>query len=248
MPVAIKIINPHFIDDDFALSTLKTEARIAMRLSHKHIVRLHTLQKLDDTYFIVMEYVKGQTWRRILEVYGQLSMDSVIQVVRVCSDALLYAHRQGVIHKDLKPENLLLTEDGVLKIIDFGISCLTTSQTRTEYVIGTPAYMSPEQIRGEILDLRTDIYSLGMIICELITGEPVFPHSVDPASVLEASLIEIPNVPKQLRWVLEKAVQPDPEKRWESIPTFAAAFIDAADPTSAQFSRARTEHRAIEPE
>jgi DNA-binding NarL/FixJ family response regulator len=245
MPVAIKIINPRFIDDEFALSTLKTEARIAMRLSHKHIVRLHTLQKLDDTYFIVMEYVKGQTWRRILDVYGQLSTDSVIQVMRVCSDALLYAHRQGVIHKDMKPENLLLTNDGVLKIIDFGISCLTSAQTTTEFVIGTPAYMSPEQIRGEILDLRTDIYALGMIIHELITGKPVFHHSVDPASVLEAGPIELPDIPEDIRWVLEKAIAANPNDRWESVATFATAFVDAADPTSAQFSRARTEHHGM---
>lgn len=227
MPVAIKVLSAKFSDDNFAITRLKDEARIAMQLSHKHIVRLHNLQKTGNHYYLVMEYVEGKTWRQILNAYGRLSVDSVVQLVQVCGDALSYAHRHGVIHKDLKPENLLLTDDGVLKIIDFGISCITYAQKVSNRIEGTPNYMSPEQIRGEILDARTDIYSLGLIVYELLKGSPVFPYDVDPEEILEVASTELHGLPDGIRTVLEKAIRPNREERWESVAVFASAFIDA---------------------
>ncbi len=226
MPVAVKILYANLTCDKSALLTLKDEARIAMQLSHKHIVRLHNLQRTGDHYFLVMEYVDGQTWRDILELYGKLPLESVIKVVSVCSDALSYAHRHGVIHKDLKPENMLLTQDGILKIIDFGIACIANAQKKSNRIEGTPTYMSPEQIRGEIVDARTDVYTFGLIVYELITGQSVFPYNVDPKDIVEMGQTELLDLPNEIRSTVEKAIAPDPEDRWPSIPTFAADFID----------------------
>ncbi|MDI6775087.1 MAG: serine/threonine-protein kinase [Verrucomicrobiota bacterium] len=165
MPVAIKFLNPQLTHDKQAVASLKAEARIAMRLSHPHIVHLHNLEKSGNKFFLVMEHIKGSTFRELLRVYGRMPLDTVIETFRVCSDALSYAHRYGVLHNDLKPENLLIADDGVLKVIDFGISCLINAR-QTDFIMGTPAYMSPEQIRGERLDRRTDVYSLGIMTYE----------------------------------------------------------------------------------
>lgn len=226
MSVAVKILFANLTCDESALFTLKDEARIAMQLSHKHIVRLHNLQRTGDHYFLVMEYVDGQTWRDILDLYGKLPLESVIKVVSVCSDALSYAHRHGVIHKDLKPENMLLTHDGILKIIDFGIACIANKQKKTNRIEGTPTYMSPEQIRGEIVDVRTDVYTFGLIVYELIAGQSVFPYNVNPDDIVEIGQTELLDLPEGIRPIVEKAIAPDPEDRWASIPVFAGEFID----------------------
>ncbi len=229
MPVAIKVLSPKFTRDEFAVSTLKQEARIAMRLSHRHIVRIHNLQKTGNHFFLVMEYVQGSTFRDILKRYGRLPMDSVLQVVRVCADALAYAHRHEVLHRDLKPTNLMLSEDGVLKIIDFGVSCLISSQRNTRDILGTPVYMSPEQIRGKDLDNRTDIYSLGIITYELLTGNRPFPEEATGKDVLKVGTPILEGLVEPIRQVLQKAVSTDRDERWPSVEAFAAALINAAD-------------------
>lgn len=229
MPVAVKVLFPEFGDDDLAITTLKEEARIAMQLSHKHIVRLHNLQKAHGHYYLVMEFVEGRTLREILELYGRLSLDSVAQIARVSADALSYAHRHGVIHKDLKPDNLLLTQDGVLKIIDFGIACLSDAQRLTEPIIGTPNYMSPEHIRGDPLDLRTDIYALGVMLYEFLSGKQPFPENTPPLEILDMMppKLESSRVPGAVIRILEKATAFRRSDRWESIPVFTTALIDA---------------------
>lgn len=224
MPVAIKVLGSRFTQDALAVSTLKEEARIAMQLSHRHIVRLHNLQKAGKHYFLVMEYVEGRTFRDVLEVYGKLPMETVRQVVQVSADALAYAHRHGVLHKDLKPANLLLSKDGVLKIIDFGVACLVHAQERSEHIVGTPIYMSPEQIRGETLDRRTDVYSLGIIVYQLLTGRPPFPERCMDLDLLARGTGPLTDVEPPLRRVLEKATALRREDRWAGVTEFAQAF------------------------
>ncbi len=228
MPVAIKVLGSRFTRDALAVSTLKEEARIAMQLSHRHIVRLHNLQKAGKHYFLVMEYVEGRTFRDVLSLYGKLPLETVRQVVQVCADALSYAHRHGVLHKDLKPANILLSKDGVLKIIDFGVACLVHAQERSEHIVGTPIYMSPEQIRGETLDRRTDIYSLGIIIYQLLAGHPPFPELTMDLDLLARGTGPLLDVEPRLRTVLEKAVARRREERWESVMDFAEAFAGSA--------------------
>lgn len=226
-PVAIKILAPKFTRSKPEISTLKKEARIAMRLSHRHIVRLHNLQKVGERYFLVMEYVEGRSFRQILKVNGSLPLDCVVQITQACAAALSYAHEQGVVHKDLKPDNLLITEDGVLKIIDFGIACLTHAQRDSDFIVGTPPYMSPEQIRGESLDARTDIYSFGIIVYELLTGKPPLPMDVSPENALAMHPVELSGLAGDITLVLEKAVAANREDRWKSVADFVTALFNA---------------------
>jgi CheY-like chemotaxis protein len=230
MPVAIKVLSAEFMEDELAVSTLKEEARIAMRLSHRHIVRIHNLQQVGSHYFLVMEYVKGQTFRDIMNNCGRLPLDMLMQVIRVSSEAIAYAHRHHVLHKDLKPDNLMLSADGVLKVIDFGVSTLMTTQNDQHNIIGgTPAYMSPEQITGAHLDHRTDIYSMGVTAYELLRGRNPFPIDASEEDVLDQLPIQVTDIPEELIPVIEKAIHPDRKQRWDSIEQFASAIFDALD-------------------
>ena len=228
MPVAVKILAERISRDESAITTLKEEARIAMQLSHRHIVRIHNLQKSGGHYFLVMEYVEGRTFRDILKRYSCLPLDTVLQVVRVCSDALSYAHRHGVLHRDLKPANLMLAEDGVLKIIDFGVACLIDKETEKENVFGTLIYMSPEQVRGEAVDCRTDVYSLGLIIYELLTGHNPFPQTTTDPDVIVAGPPALSDLPANIRDVVERAVAVRRTARWPTVEMFSRALMEAA--------------------
>ena len=228
MPVAIKVLSSELAEDANAINLLKEEARIAMQLSHRHIVRLHNLEKVGGKYFLVMEYVEGRNLREILSIYGKLPLETVMQIAEVSADALSYAHRHGVIHKDLKPDNILLTEDGVLKIIDFGIAGFKHMQKKDLPIMGTPLYMSPEQIMGRPLSEKTDIYSLGIILCELITGHPPFDKPVETTQQRMAQKPHITGMPQQVASVLRKAIVDDENERWETVEIFAINFIEAA--------------------
>jgi CheY-like chemotaxis protein len=224
MPVAVKVLNQAATADPEAVRTLKEEARIAMQLSHRHIVRLHNLQKTGRHYFLVMEYVEGRTFREILQMYGKLPFETVRQVVQVCADALSYSHRHNVVHKDLKPANLMLSRDGVLKIIDFGVACLLHAQRRSDVVVGTPIYMSPEQIRGEPVDARTDVYALGVIAYQLLTGHTPLPETTLDLDRLEKGVGPLSHVTEPMKGILEKAVAPRCEDRWANVSEFAQAL------------------------
>lgn len=237
MPVAVKVISPDLANDQDVVSTLKAEAKIAMQLSHRHIVRLHNLQVSGGEYCLVMEYVKGETLRQVLGIYGQLPLESVLQIVEVACDALSYAHRHGVMHQDLKPENLLLTDDGVLKIIDFGIAGFINAKRQSQSIMGTPAYMSPEQIRGETLDARTDIYSLGIIVYELLTGMCPFPPGTPPETVLRALPLRFTGIQDDLLDVLNRCVATNRDDRWKSVGAFARSFIEVGAPLARELQQ-----------
>lgn len=225
MPVAIKALSPSLSRTEFWEQSLKDEARIAMQLSHRHIVRLHNLQRSGDRMFLVMEYVEGHSFREVIMQYGAFPIEVLPQIAQVFGDAISYAHRHGVIHGDLKPENILLTADGVLKIIDFGIASLTNAKHSTGLIAGTPAYMSPEQKRGEVLDTRTDIYSLGIIIYELLTSRNPFPEDMPTDEVLTSMPGPLGGLPHPITVVLEKAIAADREDRWATVSEFTDALV-----------------------
>lgn len=228
MEVAIKVLSPGLTNNPLALSILRDEARIAMQLSHRHIVRIHNLQEVGNDYYLVMEYVNGCTFREIMNKYGKVHLETALQAMRVSSDAIEYAHRHNVLHKDLKPDNLLLDRDGILKVIDFGVSCIMTAQQDNDIIGGTPAYMSAEQIRGEKLDQRTDVYSLGIVFIELVTGKNPFPLDADDAEVLRLCPADVSGLPRALQGVTRRAVSVNREDRWESVTAFAQALMDAS--------------------
>jgi len=226
--VALKILASRLTSDESAIATLKAEARIAMELSHRNIVRLHNFEQAGDVYFLVMEFVEGCTLRDVLTQDGSLPLDSVTFIMRACSSALSYAHGYGVVHKDLKPENLLLSNSGLIKIIDFGLACLINAQQDEKFVAGTPIYMSPEQKAGKPVDAGCDIYALGIILYELLTGRTPFPPEASFTDIINLDPGELVGVPERIKAVLQKAIALNSADRWETIAEFCNAFVAAS--------------------
>ena len=225
--VALKVLNPKLTASEREIAVLKEEARIAMTLTHKHIVRLYNFDKVDANYFLVMEYVPGCSVRDVLVQDGPFPEDSVKLIVHACASAVSYAHEHSVVHQDLKPDNMLISDEGLIKIIDFGLACLTGDKGRYGHISGTPFYMSPEQKKGEPVDSRTDIYSLGIITYELLRGRPPFPAETGPEDALKMDPGELTGLAEPVARVVQKAIARDPDDRWSSVTDFADALIEA---------------------
>jgi CheY-like chemotaxis protein len=175
--IAVKTLRRELLADPAVAERLKSEIRLARRISHRNVVRTHDYGEADGQLFVTMEYVKGITVRELLRTRGKLGVASTLALARQFAEALSVAHEAGVIHRDVKPENALLDGDGVLKVMDFGISRLAETAgtlTMSGMIVGTPAYMAPEQLVGEAVDVRADLYSLGVVMYECLTGRP--PH------------------------------------------------------------------------
>ena len=185
--VAVKMLHAELLgSDETATDRLRAEARLARKISHRNVVRTHDFGVCDGTCYVTMEFVEGMTVRRLLETRGRLGVASVLALGTQLAEALEVAHRQGVVHRDIKPQNLLLDADGVLKVMDFGVARLvehTTVLTQAGMVVGTPAYMSPEQLLAEDLDGRSDLYSAGVVLYECLTGRLPF-EAASPISLI----------------------------------------------------------------
>ncbi len=178
--VAIKTVRPEFTTDATLLGRFKDEIRLARRLSDQNIVRTHDFGEWSGVYFLTMEYVEGITVRELLDTRGRLGISSTLAIATQLAHSLAVAHEHGVIHRDIKPQNLLLDAAGVLKVMDFGVARLaerSTSVTEAGLVIGTPAYMPPEQLMGEKVDARSDLYAAGVVLYECLTGRLPFEGS-----------------------------------------------------------------------
>ena len=178
--VAIKTLRPEFVADRTLLERFKDEIRLARRLTHQNIVRTHDFGEWSGVYFLTMEYVEGITVRALLDTRGRLGISSTLAIAAQLAQSLVVAHEHGVIHRDIKPQNLLLDDAGVLKVMDFGIARLaerSTSVTEAGLVVGTPAYMPPEQLMAETVDARSDLYAAGVVLYECLTGKPPFEGS-----------------------------------------------------------------------
>ena len=230
MEVAIKILSPRLIRDKDALAALKAEVRITLGLIHKHILRIYNLEKSGDNYLVIMEYLKGKSVAQLLdEAPGGFPADFVVPLVEVASDALGYAHRHGILHLDLTPGNVFLTEDGIVKIIDFGIAKVAGAPSAdSEFIVGTPVYMSPEQLRGEALDPRSDIYSLGALTYQMLTGRLVSPPDTPLESLAFQPHPPLEGLAPAVAQVLEEATAFSPDARPAAIEDFAAALAAAA--------------------
>ncbi|HVO36349.1 MAG TPA: protein kinase [Gemmatimonadales bacterium] len=199
--VAIKMLRPDILKgDDTAIQRLKAETRLARRISHRNVVRTHDFGEHDGACYVTMEYVEGMTVRRLIDTRGRLSVSAALAIAAQLSDALDVAHRQGVIHRDIKPQNLLLDPGGALKVMDFGVARLvehTTVLTQVGMVVGTPSYMSPEQLLAEDVDGRTDLYSVGVVLYECLTGRLPF-EARTPVSLIAKLLHDEPAPPVTL--------------------------------------------------
>jgi tetratricopeptide (TPR) repeat protein len=210
------------------------EARAAGTMSHPNIVTIHEVSESEGRYFIVMEYLEGRTLRERLASGGSLPLPEVLAITSALCDALEYAHARGVIHRDIKPDNVHLLSDGRVKLTDFGIARITHEDALTMdgQVFGTPSYMSPEQITGKNIDARTDIFSLGILLYEMLTGrKPFTGDSVVTITyrILNDALPSAgPGVPHPLEVVLCRATAKEPEDRYASAGELRAALLAAA--------------------
>jgi len=197
--VAVKVLAPQFAADATNVERFRREAQAAAGLSHPHIVAVYDWGEEDDTSFIVMEYVAGQTLREILQTYGRLGSMDAARIAAEIADALAFAHAHGVVHRDVKPGNVLITPQGQVKVTDFGIARADTSEplTKTGAVLGTATYFSPEQAQGFALDGRSDVYALGVVLYEMVTGVAPFTAS-SPVSVAYKHVRETPAPPSSL--------------------------------------------------
>lgn len=241
-PVAIKILHEHLSEDEAFVARFRREAMAAARLTHPHIVAIYDTgsEASDDgidRHYIVMENCGAGTLAG-LRGAGQMPPERVVAIGRAICGALDYAHRHGVVHRDVKPENVLITEDGTLKVGDFGIAkaaFATGDITSTGSILGTVAYISPEQAQGRDPDARSDIYALGVLLYELLTGRPPFEAETQIATALQ-HVHEPPapprsiraDVPRPLEAAILRALEKDPDRRFGSAAEFAAA-LEAAE-------------------
>src|SRR5580698_10190558 len=223
-PVALKILFSELSVDRTFVERFRREAQSAARLSHPNIVPVFDWGEDGGTYFIVMEFIDGRALSSILRTAGPLHPDRAAEIAADVALALDFAHRSGVIHRDVKPGNVLITDEGQVKVTDFGIARAVNtdeSLTQTGAVMGTATYFSPEQAEGLGVDARSDIYSLGVVLYEMVAGRPPFvgdsPVSVASKHVREQAPAPRqfnPSVPQDLEAIILKCMAKSPEYRY----------------------------------
>jgi len=231
--VAIKVLRPEVAANEKGMARFKNELRIARRITHKNVCRIYEFNRTDTTAYITMEYVEGESLRRVLQRLGSLGSRKGVEVAGQICAGLREAHAQGIVHRDLKPENIMLDAAGNVKIMDFGIAHVPLANlTQTNAVVGTPTYMAPEQAEGKPIDSRADIYALGLILYEIFTGSPTFTAET-PVAVAIKHMREAPIPPRQLdasvsehieRAIL-KCLEKDPANRFPSVDELARALV-----------------------
>jgi len=203
------------------------EAKAAGTLSHRNIVTIHDVGQENDRHFLVMEYLEGQSLRDILQMQGALPLKETVEITLQLCDALAYAHSRGVVHRDVKPDNVHILPGGVIKLTDFGIARITAEPSITSQgqVFGTPSYMSPEQVASHTVDHRTDLFSLGITLYEMLTGRK--PFMGDSVITITYNIMNLQptmpvGVPLALQQILQKALSKDPNQRYQNAGAMAA--------------------------
>ena len=251
--VAVKVLSPGFATDPTFIARFRREAQSAASLNHPNIVAVYDWGEDGGNYFIVMEYVAGRTLREVLREYTRLPALEAARIAAEIADALSFAHRNGVVHRDIKPGNVLLTPTGQVKVTDFGIARAEQNDdlTKTGSVMGTATYFSPEQAQGLDLDGRADVYALGVVLYEMLTG--VAPFIADnPVSVAYKHVREEPvppsrvnpGVPDAMDLAVLTAMAKDPDRRYQSADDLRAPTCSASN-AGARSSAGRTCRRCL---
>ena len=203
------------------------EAKAAGTLSHRNIVTIHDVGQENERHFLVMEYLEGQSLRDILQMQGALPLKETVEITLQLCDALAYAHSRGVVHRDVKPDNVHILPGGIIKLTDFGIARITAEPSITSQgqVFGTPSYMSPEQVASHSVDHRTDLFSLGITLYEMLTGRK--PFVGDSVITITYNIMNIQptmpiGVPGPLQQILQRALAKDPNLRYQNAAAMAA--------------------------
>ncbi|HEU5409624.1 MAG TPA: protein kinase [Candidatus Acidoferrales bacterium] len=223
--VALKLIKPEIASDQAMTERFKNELLFARKITHKNVCRVYEFNRIGGISYTSMEFVEGESLRSVLSRFGGLPVrKGVDMAVQICS-GLKEAHAQGIVHRDLKPENVMIDAQGNVKIMDFGIARSMEGGTRlTGAMIGTPAYMSPEQVSGKPVDYRTDVYALGLVLYEMFTGSEAF-RADTPVAIALKQMQEAPtpphaidpSIPVYVERAILKCLEKDPAKRFQSI-------------------------------
>ena len=225
-PVAVKVLFPQFAAEPSFVERFRREAQAAANLNHPSIVAVYDWGEHDNTYFIVMEYVEGRSLAEIIKAEGTLHPDRAAEIAADTADALGFAHRNGTVHRDVKGGNILITPSGQVKVTDFGIARAFgggDELTQTGSVMGTATYFSPEQAQGKPVDPRSDLYSLGVVLFEMVTGRPPFVGE-SPVAIAYKHVQEMPPrptslnpaIPKPLEVIIARLLAKNPDQRYPS--------------------------------
>src|SRR5213594_148418 len=263
--VALKLLPEHMTPNETQLSRFKTEARAASALNHPNILTVYEIAAEGDRQFIATEFIEGMTLRALL-ARGRMNLHNALEIAVQVASALAAAHEAGVVHRDIKPENIMLRPDGYAKVLDFGIAKLTEQrlasddhtvettgvlQTRPGLVLGTAHYMSPEQARGQKVDARSDIWSLGVVLYEMVGGRPPF-RGETPSDCIASILTTeppplsgvLPDVPLKLESILQKALRKNSDERYQTIKEMLADLRILKGELEADSSLPHTKARA----
>ena len=223
--VALKLIKPEIALDKKAIERFSNELKMARKIAHRNVCRMYDLGEEKGTHYITMEYVRGEDLKSMIRMSGQLGVGTTINIAKQVCEGLAEAHRLGVVHRDLKPQNIMIDKDGNARIMDFGIARSVKGKgiTGAGVMIGTPEYIPPEQVEGKDIDQRSDIYSLGVILYEMVTGQVPFEGETalsiamkhkgeTPKSPKELN----PNIPDDLSQLILKCLEKEKAKRYQS--------------------------------
>ncbi|WP_051624033.1 Stk1 family PASTA domain-containing Ser/Thr kinase [Clostridium akagii] len=223
--VAVKILKSEFSMDENFVARFKREASAVASVSHPNIVNVYDVGEENSINFIVMEYISGKTLKQVIKENVKLNAYKTIDISLQVAKALQCAHKNNIIHRDIKPDNIMITEDNIVKVMDFGIAKVSESHTMTnsKTIMGSVYYFSPEQAKGFVVDCRTDIYSLGIVMYEMVTGKVPF-DAESPISIammhIKQSIVEpkeiITDLPKTINQVILKAVEKENNNRYQS--------------------------------
>lgn len=238
--VAVKVLRPEFSNDDEFIKRFRREAHSTTSLNHPNIVSIYDVGEENDIYFIVMEYVEGKTLKQYIQQNKVILMEEVIDIMKQLTSAIEHAHQNQIVHRDIKPHNILLDNLGHVKVTDFGIAmALTaTSITQTNSVLGSVHYLSPEQARGGMANKKSDIYSLGVVMFELLTGR--LPFSGESAISIALKHLQSetpspkrwnPDIPQSVENIILKATVKDPFRRYDSVTEMRSDLETALDPS-----------------
>lgn len=247
--VAIKVLPAEVATDYERLARFQREARTASALNHPNIVTIYDVAEHEGTGYIAMEFVEGRTLSDLI-TDGPLSIDQTIRVSSQIADGLAKAHEAGILHRDIKPANIMITGDGLVKILDFGLAKTVavpgakaipglrqTSPTREGFIVGTPQYMSPEQLSGDRIDSRSDQFALGVVLYQMLSAYPPFDGPTVPSIIRDILLTTPdplhalrPDLPRDLEDVVNRCLEKDPADRFSSTAEVAAALRGCAEP------------------
>jgi len=248
--ITVKFLRPEFTCDEDFVQLFRREAQAIASLSHPNIVSIYDVGSEDKTHYLVMEYVEGDNLKNLIRAQGTISPERAMQIAQQISDALQHAHENNIVHRDIKPQNILITREGRAKLTDFGIAkeATTATLTQTDTIVGSVHYISPEQARGETAGPRSDIYSLGIVLYEMVTGVLPF-QGETPIGVALKHIQEVPprpsslnsSVTPRLENIIARAMAKNSVERYETARQLSQELEGIAKPAFQKAGQADTE-------